>query len=572
MQKLCQLILSNKQWLFNRIIEYTIEQSYSKYEPISEECFQKWFQSMIDFFVEVVKNINIHTGLASIFNIILSINKIPGICNEDIALDQLLIRHKYCRNSFLDLILQSDFSQEEAEKYHCMVESFFDSIEIKYAKYYQDKIYYQTCHDSLTGLPNRKLLNERMNDAIDNAQKKECMIALLFIDLDDFKSINDVLGHDIGDGILSGIAQRIKGIISQPDTVSRWGGDEFIILLSEVPTTEDALKFSKKILNAFEAPFEYKGYRLYVTASIGIAFYPQHGEDTNTVLKNADMAMYSAKEKGRNTFQIYTSDINKKSFEKLMLTNDLRHALERDEFVLYYQPQVNIYTGKVVGMEALIRWQHPELGLVSPASFIPLAEDMGLIVPIGEWVLYTACTQNKVWQDSGLSPLRVAVNLSAHQLQQSGFVERVMSVLEETGLEPNYLDLEITESVALQNIELTIEKLNALQERGVHISMDDFGTGYSSLSYLMRLPINTLKIDRSFVKEINTNTKKVAIADAIVSMAHSLKFKVIAEGVENHEQLHCVRTRKCDEIQGYLFSKPLTTEAFEKILRQDKRL
>lgn len=714
MKQLSQLVISRIEWLIQRAVEYDKENFYCEEDHISEGVFRKWFDYILGWFMETLKCFNKDEVNTNVFFIPMDTIDVCNSCSEDFAFNRVLTLLKYYRYSYLDLISQAEFRQEETEVYCHFVELFFDRIEIKcgvrcvnrhskqfikveqdlweqYEKFkvtlesigdgvivtdiegkvtfmnpvaeaftgfkempYQDQliselfnlvdektrkpveipifsvlregkaiegtnhnllmtregksyavfnsaspickndktiigaimvfhdvtmyqkaqetIRYQASHDALTGLPNRSYLNVCLKQAMDEAQIQKHMIAVIFLDLDDFKNINDVLGHNIGDGILSEIAQRIKEMMRKQDTFSRWGGDEFVILLPNIKRKEDVLKMSKRILSAFEAPFEYNDYKLYVTASIGIAFYPQHGKDANTVFKNADMAMYRAKEKGRNTFQVYSAQINEQSLKKLMLTNDLRHALDRNEFVLYYQPQVNIYTGRVVGMEALIRWQHPELGLVSPVSFIPLAEDMGLIVPIGEWVLYTACTQNKMWQDSGLPPLRVAVNLSAHQLQQSGFVERVMSVLEETGLEPNYLDLEITESVALQNIELTIEKLNALQERGIHISMDDFGTGYSSLSYLMKLPINTLKIDRSFVKEINTNTKKVAIADAIVSMAHSLKFKVIAEGVETQEQLQCMYKRECDEVQGYIYSKPLAKIEFEKLLESDKRL
>ncbi|MDI3547347.1 MAG: hypothetical protein PWR10_999 [Halanaerobiales bacterium] len=446
------------------------------------------------------------------------------------------------------------------------IETLEDITERKQA---EEMLWQQVYHDALTGLPNRMLFNDRFTQALAHAYRNRQKLAVLFLDLDRFKNINDTQGYNVGDQLLQGVAERLTDLVREDDTVARMGGDEFILLLPEIAQAENATKIAKKILEAFKQPLMIGGHEFYITSSIGIVFYPNDGEDAETLLKNADIAMYRAKEQGGNNYQLYDPMMNVKASERLVLENSLRYALEREEFVVYYQPQVSISTGKIIGMEALIRWQHPEWGLLSPAEFIPLAEETGLIIPIGEWVLRTACAQNKAWQEAGYPPVHVAVNLSARQFQQQNLVETVTRVLKETGLEPHYLELEITESIAMQNADFTIVMLRHLEEMGIHISIDDFGTGYSSLSYLKHFPLDTLKIDQSFVRDLTIDPNNKAIVIAIIAMAHSLKFKVIAEGVETQEQLAFLKQQQCDGIQGYLFSKPLPAEAFEKILMRD---
>jgi predicted signal transduction protein with EAL and GGDEF domain len=349
--------------------------------------------------------------------------------------------------------------------------------------------------------------------------------------------------------------------------VARQGGDEFVLVLSGIREDDDVPVVAQKILKAMSVPFDINGRELHITCSIGIASYPKDGEDSQTLLKNADAAMYSAKKLGRNNAQYYSAEMNVKAMERLVLENGLHHALERNEFLLHYQPQVDLRTGEIAGMEALVRWQHPELGLVSPAMFIPVAEDSGLIVSIGEWVLRTACAQNKAWQLAGFKPISVAVNLSARQFRQPDLAEMVAGILAETGLDSACLELELTESLVMQDVEKTIATLSKLKAMGIKLSIDDFGTGYSSLSYLKRFPIDTLKIDQSFVRDITTDPDDAAIAKAIISMAHDMQLRVIAEGVETEAQKTFLQQRHCDEMQGYLFSRPVPAEAFETLLR-----
>jgi diguanylate cyclase (GGDEF)-like protein/PAS domain S-box-containing protein len=439
-------------------------------------------------------------------------------------------------------------------------------------KAHENQLKHQANYDSLTGLANRNLLQDRLRQALISARRNNHGLATLFIDLDNFKNINDSLGHDAGDLLLVQVAARLSGSVREGDTVARQGGDEFVLVLSELKTEDDVPGVAQKILKMMSAPFVISGRELYVTCSIGIATYPKDGEDRQTLLKNADAAMYRAKETGRNNVQYYATEMNIKAMERLVLEHDLRHALERDEFLLHYQPQVDLRTGEIAGMEALVRWQHPELGLIPPARFIPVAEDSGLIVALGEWVLRTACAQNKAWQLAGLSPLSVAVNLSARQFRQPDLVEKVAAILGETGLDPAHLELELTESLVMQDVEKTIVTLGRLKAMGVQLSVDDFGTGYSSLSYLKRFPIDTLKIDQSFVRDITTDPDDAAIAKSIISMAHDMQLKVIAEGVETEDQKNILQQRHCDEMQGYFFSRPVPAAEFEKLLRGGRTL
>lgn len=431
-----------------------------------------------------------------------------------------------------------------------------------------EKMIHQAYHDPLTGLPNRLLFNDRLSLALAQAHRNKKMLAVLFLDLDRFKLVNDMLGHAAGDKLLKEVAGKIAGCLRKSDTIARLGGDEFTILLPQ-PEDEDAVaKVARKILQTFEQPWILGEQEFHITASIGIALYPNDGEDAETLLKHADTAMYRAKDQGRNNYQLYTPAMNAKIIERLTMENDLRRGVKREEFLLFYQPQVNTKTGQIIGMEALLRWKHQERGLVYPAEFISLAEDTGMIIPLGEWVLRNACAQNKAWQDAGIRRVRVTVNLSACQFQQHNLVETVARVMSQTGLEPRWLELEITESALMQDMDLAIKTLQDLKEMGVRISIDDFGTGYSSLNYLKRLPVHALKIDRSFVRDITANPEDAAIVSTVIVLARNLNLKVIAEGVETEEQLAFLQQHQCCEMQGYLFSKPLPAEEFAKLLRQ----
>ena len=439
-------------------------------------------------------------------------------------------------------------------------------------KHYVSQIERQANYDELTGLANRNLFQDRLNQALTLARRHTCGLAVLFIDLDNFKHINDSLGHDAGDTLLTQVAGRLTGSVREGDTVARQGGDEFVLILSEIKEETDVPGVAQKILMVMAAPFDIGGREIRVTCSIGIASYPKDGEDRQTLLKNADAAMYRAKELGRNNIQYYAAEMNVRAMERLMLENSLYHAVVRNEFLLHYQPQVDLRSGEISGMEALVRWKHPELGLISPATFIPVAEDSGLIVAIGEWVLRTACAQNVAWQRAGLKPISVSVNLSARQFRQPDLAERIAAILRETGLDPAHLELELTESLVMQDVEKTIATLGRLKAMGIKLSIDDFGTGYSSLNYLKRFPIHTLKIDQSFVRDITTDPSDAAIAKTIISMAHELGLMVIAEGVETEEQQSFLRLRRCDEMQGYFFSKPVPAEDFETLLREGRGL
>jgi len=445
------------------------------------------------------------------------------------------------------------------------------SIETDKRKQAEETIRHQALHDHLTGLPNRTLFSDRLSIALANARRHKEMLAVMFLDLDRFKTINDTLGHDVGDLLLKAVVERVKDCLRQGDTIARWGGDEFTLLLPQIGCKKYATNIAQRIIDALKPVFNLNGYELRISLSIGIAVYPSDGEDAETLLKNADVALYRTKEDGRNGYQVYSLTMNSQASELLTMENNLHQALEREEFVLHYQPQINIATGKITGMEALVRWQHPEFGLVSPATFIPLAEQTGLIVPIGEWALWTACTQNKAWQDAGLPKLRMAVNLSARQLQQSNLIEIVEQILSETGLEPEYLELEVTESVTMQNLDLAKTVITNLYNMGIQLSIDDFGTGYSSLSYLKLFPFQTLKIDRSFVRDLNTNPKDAAIITVIIALGKELNLRLIAEGVETEEQKDLLRCLQCEEMQGYLFSRPLPAKGATELLQQSGR-
>ncbi len=430
----------------------------------------------------------------------------------------------------------------------------------------QESLATMAYYDALTGLPNRVLLQDRLHQAIIEANRHERLVALLFMDLDRFKSINDTLGHERGDLLLKKVAQRLQSCVRPGDTVARPGGDEFIVVLADVAHVDDVSRVTHKIIDVFSLPFEIGGRELFVTCSIGITLYPFDDRDIETLYRNADAAMYHAKDEGGNNFQFYSAEMNAQSFKHLVLENALRRAIERDELRLHYQPQVDLHSGRMVGAEALVRWQHPELGLVSPADFILLAEETGLIVPIGEWVLRQACAQARAWQDAGLPPLRVAVNLSARQFRQKNLLDVITTALQHVDLEPKWLEVEVTESLVMGDVNRAIDVLRGLERMGVSVAMDDFGTGYCSLSYLRRLPIDVIKIDRSFIEHIPDNPDDVAIATAIIALAKSLQLTVVAEGVETQAQLNFLRQHGCDTAQGYYYSRPLPPEDFVRFL------
>ncbi|MEK3909856.1 EAL domain-containing protein [Paenibacillus sp. FSL H7-0331] len=436
----------------------------------------------------------------------------------------------------------------------------------------EEKIVHMAYHDALTNLPNRLHFDQRLKRSFAEAERTNGKMAIIFFDLDRFKVINDTLGHHVGDLLLHALSNKLKDYVLDKDLVARFGGDEFIVLLSNIASMDEAAQFAKGIPELLKEPFIFEEQELFVTASIGISLYPNDGTDAETLLKNADIAMYRSKEKGGNSYHYYHPEMNKRSMHRLSLEINLRKALERNEFHVYYQPFVDLSHGEIFGMEALIRWFHPEWGMVSPAEFIPLAEETGLIIPIGNWVLRQACIQNKKWQSLGNHPLRVSVNISAIQFHQPQFVQIIEDTLEETGLDPSLLCLEITENVAMTNVPYIIETMQKLRSMGVFISIDDFGTGYSSFSYLKRFRVHTLKIDQSFIRDVTFDEENAAIVTALIAMAQQLKIKSLAEGVETKEQLDFLIMRGCDEIQGYVFSKPISADEFEILLRENKQL
>jgi diguanylate cyclase (GGDEF)-like protein/PAS domain S-box-containing protein len=421
-------------------------------------------------------------------------------------------------------------------------------------------------HDALTGLPNRALLHDRLEQALANAVRRQKRIALLFLDLDRFKTINDSLGHMMGDQLLQGVALRLSACVRETDTVSRQGGDEFLIVLTDVEVPADAARVAEKILDRLREPFQINTQQLGTSFSIGIALYPEDGQDVESLMKNADTAMYHAKESGRNTYRFFDEVMNVNALERLHLENALRRALENNEFQLYYQPQVDLATGRIIGMEALLRWFSGTLGSVPPARFIPIAEECGLIVPIGRWVLHEACRQARHWQDAGFAPVPVAVNLSALQFRRDDIIATVRDVLETNGLDGQWLELELTESLLMQSGNAVEDTLARLKKLGVRMSIDDFGTGYSSLAYLKRFPVDRLKIDQSFVRDLNEDPDDAVLVRTIIQLGHNLRLEVIAEGTETPEQMEFLRQEGCTAAQGYLFSPPLPAEAVTGLL------
>ncbi len=446
------------------------------------------------------------------------------------------------------------------------------SADITLRKLSEQRIAHIAHHDVLTGLPNRVLLQDRLNQAIAQAERSGHPIWVLLIDLDRFKFVNDSMGHKAGDLLLQTVAARLLAALRNSDTLARLSGDEFVAILSESPDAQLRAEILQRLMAAVAHPVALDGKEFSVTCSIGVAVFPTDGAPAHKLIEQADIAMYRAKKLGRNNFQFYTQAMNDEALERVRIESALRNALERNEFVLHYQPQVDLASGAIVGMEALIRWRHPELGMVAPSRFIGMAEETGLIVPIGAWVMRTACAQNKAWQDAGLGTLRIAVNLSARQFGDPDLLASIADVLAQSGLPPASLEIELTESLFMSDVDLAVELLHGMKALGVTLSIDDFGTGYSSLSYLRRFPIDVLKIDRSFVTDIASDPDDRAIVVSIIALAHNLKLRVIAEGVETAGQLDFLRSHGCDEIQGFYFSRPLPAVQFEQLLRQPTSL
>jgi diguanylate cyclase (GGDEF)-like protein len=426
-------------------------------------------------------------------------------------------------------------------------------------------------HDFLTDLPNRVLLNDRIKQAIASAARYHKQLAVMFVDLDQFKKINDTYGHATGDKLLQSVAGRIVGCVRRSDTVSRQGGDEFIVLLSEVSHAEDSVFIARKILGALSTPYSIDQKHLCMSGSIGVSTFPDDGQDAETLIHKADTALYDAKKLGRNNYQFFRADMQARVLEWQSLEGSLRNAVGRNEFLLHYQPKVDLKTAEISGVEALLRWKHPERGLIQPLQFVPIAEESGLIVPIGKWVLLEACRQARAWIDAGLPPVRMAVNVSAVQFMDEDFLENVRDALRVTKIDASNLELELTETVLMQDADSAMETLHALKAIGVQLAVDDFGTGYSSFSYLRKFPLDALKVDRTFINEISAGTDNAAILSALISIGKSLKHRVVAEGIETLEQLDFLRRQGCSEGQGYYFSHPVPAARFAEFLESGVR-
>ena len=465
---------------------------------------------------------------------------------------------------FASLSREKKWPQDQISLLRILANIYADALVKVHA---EKEINHMAYYDQLTMLPNRQLFKDRADQAIQLSKRTEKLIGIIFLDLDSFKAINDTMGHGGGDELLIKVAQDLSNSVRKADTVSRFGSDEFLIMLTNMSSTQDIVRIADNMIGMFKKPIPLKGHDFFVTASAGIAVYPTDGEDTETLIKHADIAMYNAKQKGKNQYVLCTSDMKDEVLVRMKLTNSLYRALERDELLLYYQPQIDILSNKITGVEALLRWKHSEMGMIQPALFIPLAEQTGLINPIGEWVIQTACRQNKIWQDMGLPHIRMAVNVSVNQFRNPNLVDQVRQILRDADLRPEYLELEITENVAINEMNNILSILNGFKELGVSISIDDFGTEYSSLSRLKMLPIDRIKMDMQFVRGIEGNDKDRAITKVIINLAKNLGIKVIAEGVETKGQLEFLNQRMCDEVQGYYFYTPMPAQEVENILR-----
>jgi diguanylate cyclase (GGDEF)-like protein/PAS domain S-box-containing protein len=445
-------------------------------------------------------------------------------------------------------------------------------VDLSQNKQTQEKLNHLAYHDALTDLPNQVLFKDRLKQAIALSHRNDHMQAVLLLNLDRFKTINDSLGYSAGDRLLQSVAQRLTSCVRESDTVARFGGDEFAVLLTHIPRAQDAANVARAIKQALDQAFIFEDQEIFVSSSIGISMYPHDGRDTAGLLKTAGVALDRAKVQGGNNFHFYTAGGTTRALKQLVLESNIRSGLERSEFVVQYQPQVDIHGFHLVGMEALVRWQHPNFGMLYPGEFISLAEESGLIIALGDFVMRTACAQNKTWQDRGLMPLRISVNFSARQFQQPAFIADVSHLLKETNLDPRWLELELTESSIMKDPEEAIEKLHELKLMGISVAIDDFGTGYSSLNYLKRFPIDTLKIDKTFVSDVCKDPHDTAIVRAIINLGHALDLMVIAEGVETKEQLQYLSALECDVVQGFLFSKALSAKAFEELLIEQRRV
>ena len=445
-------------------------------------------------------------------------------------------------------------------------------VDLSQNKQTQEKLNHLAYHDALTDLPNQVLFKDRLKQAIALSRRNDQMQAVLLLNIDRFKTINDSLGYTAGDRLLQSVAQRLTSCVRESDTVARFGGDEFAVLLTQIPRAQDAANVARAIKQALDQAFIFDDQEIFVSSSIGISMFPQDGRDTAGLLKTAGVALDRAKVQGGNTFHFYTAGGTTRALKQLVLESNLRPGLERSEFFVQYQPQVDVRAFQLVGMEALVRWQHPSLGLLYPNEFVSLAEESGLIILLGDFVLRTACAQNKAWQDKGLMPMRLSVNFSARQFQQATFISDVAHLLKETNLDPRWLELELTESSIMKDPEEAIEKLHELKLMGISVAIDDFGTGYSSLNYLKRFPIDTLKIDKSFVSDVCKDPHDTAIVRAIINLGHALDLTVVAEGVETKEQLQYLTALECDVVQGFLFSKAVSAKAFEELLVEQQRV
>ena len=489
-------------------------------------------------------------GFSNINKIQATAPNLPVIILSNISDEQLALRAVMAG--------AQDYLVKQRDDVHLLMRAMRYAIE---RKHIDRRLLYLAHYDNLTNLPNRTLFRDRMNRALSHAQRTARRVALLFLDLDHFKAINDSLGHDAGDDLLIAVARRLETCVRKNDTVARLGGDEFTAILENIDHADDAAAVAQKIVDTLSRSFCINGQELFVTVSIGIALFPTCGLDPATLIKNADTALYSAKDNGRSCFKFYNSQMHAMASEHLSMVTALRHALPRNEFQLEYQPQIDPRTHHVIGVEALLRWNHPKHGTLMPTTFIPLLEHSGLIVEVGEWALRTACLQQKAWVDAGMPPLRMCVNTSARQFRQTEFVRRVATIVAETGADPTQLQFEVTESLLIDNVAATTAKLRALRAIGIQIAIDDFGTGYCSLNYLKLFPLHVLKLDRTFIKDIESRSNDAAIVTAMIALGHSLDMEVIAEGVETQGQLTFLRGQGCDAVQGFLYSEPMSAEA-----------
>jgi len=514
----------------------------------------------------------------------LSVEEMTGKTARELGISDELIRHwievfRYFLETRETMTFEYEFPhQGRVYSYQGSISPIYDStcarprfsfaaVDLTARKQAEQEIQKLAYFDTLTGLPNRGLLEDRLIQIMAQSLREGWQVGVLFLDLDRFKWINDTLGHTAGDILLQEIAERLQNRLRASDTVARLGGDEFVIVLSAVKHEQDIAHTTQHIMDSLSLPVELEGQKIFISASIGIAIYPTDGHDVNSLLRNADTAMYVAKETGRNNYKFFSQEMNLRAVERMTLETNLRRALEKEEFYLNFQPQVDCKTGEIVGVEALLRWNCPDAGLISPAKFIPIAEETGLIIPIGEWVLRTACREARSWQDD-IASVRIAVNISGCQFKQANLVDMVAGILQETGLDPDKLELELTESMLMENSDNAVTMLQELKALGVHLAIDDFGTGYSSLTYLKHFPLDRLKIDQLFIRDICTNPDDASIAEAIIAMAHSLGLEVMAEGVETGEQMGFLQSRNCYEMQGYYISRPVSDETIRGLLKE----